>query len=253
MGALWVLVACTLYSGEEPPEPGVQASVQAWLAVPKGWLNITRGSQPFTATHADLGSDIHLDPDVAPVLETRMRLSGSHGLGIAFAQIDAEGTGPVDESFTYHGDVFDAGRQVKTELDFLLLQGDYQYTFNPGDDLEVTAHAGARYWAFSGRLKTVDAGPALTTQRAFDSAFWMAGLDLAWKAASGCELRASAAGGYERSSQYFWKAEGDALLRLAGPLSLTAGCRIDVIRFHQSTNQSNLKFFGPTLGIEIAF
>lgn len=253
MGALWVLVSWSLLSGEEPPEPGVQASVQAWLAVPKGWLNITRGSQPFTATHADLGSDIHLDPDVAPVVDTRIRLSGSHGLGIGFAQVDAEGTGDVDESFTYHGDVFDAGRRVNTELDFLLLWGDYQFTFNPGDDLEVTAHAGAEYWAFSGRVKTVDTGPALTTQRSFDSAFWMAGLDLSWKAASGVELRASAAGGYERSSQYFWKAEGDVRLRLAGPLSLTAGCRIDVIRFRQSTNQSNLQFFGPTLGVDVAF
>lgn len=252
MGALWVLVTWSLLSGD-PPEPGVEGSLQAWLAVPKGWLHITRGSQPFTATHADLGSDIHLDPDVAPVIETRMKLSGSQGLGIGVAQIDAEGTGAVDESFTYHGDVFDAGRRVKTELDFLLLHGDYQFTVNPGDDLQVTVHAGAQYWSFSGRLKTVDAGPSLTTQRAFDSGFWMAGLDLSWKAANGLDLRASAAGGYERSSQYFWKAEGDALLRLAGPVSLTLGCRIDVIRFRQSTNQSNLKFFGPTLGVDVAF
>jgi len=253
MGALELIVAFSLLSGDDPQDPELRISAQAWYSVPIGWLYITRGSQPGTATNADFGSDVHLNPDVAPVLETRMRLSGSHGLGIGIAQIDAEGTGDVDESFTYHGDIFDAGRRVKTELDFLLLQGDYQFTFNPGDALEVTAHAGAQYWAFSGRLRTVDAGPVLTTQRAFGSAFWMAGVDLSWKAASGVELRASVAGGYERSSQYFWKAEGDVLLRLAGPLSLTAGGRIDVIRFHQSTNQSNLKFFGPTLGAEVAF
>jgi len=231
----------------------LRVSTQAWYAVPKGWLNITLGSQPFTATHADIGSDISLDPDVAPVLEGRMRFSGSQGCGIRVAQIDAEGSGTADEPFTYHGDVFDAGRRVRSELDFLLLEGDYQFTLNPGDDLEVSAHAGAQFWSFSGRLKTVDAGPLVTTQRAFASAFWLAGIDLLWKARSGLELRASGVGGYERASQYFWKAEGDALLEITGSVSLTAGYRIHVIRFFQSTNQSNLRFFGPTLGLEIAF
>jgi hypothetical protein len=221
--------------------------------VPKGWLNITLGSQPFTASHSDIGSDIFLDPDVVPVLEGRVRISGTHGFGIRVAQIDAEGLGTTDEAFTYHGDVFDAGRRVRSELDLLLLEGDYQYTLNPGDDLEVTAHAGAQFWSFSGRVETVDAGPSLTTQRAFASAFWMAGIDLAWKVGGGVELRALGVGGFERASQYFWKVEGDALLRIAESVSLTAGGRIQVIRFFQSTNQSNLKFFGPTLGIEIAF
>ncbi|HEV3026138.1 MAG TPA: hypothetical protein VG457_01115 [Planctomycetota bacterium] len=258
----WFVVSCSLFpdtdtgdsrSRENPIGLDVRASTQAWYAVPKGWLNITLGSQPFTATHADIGSDISLDPDVAPVLEARMKFTGSQGCGIRVAQIDAEGSGTADESFTYHGDVFGAGRRVRSELDFLLLQGDYQFTFNPGDDLEVSAHAGAQFWSFSGRLRTLDAGPLLTTQRAFASAFWLAGIDFLWKAGSGLELRASAVGGDERTSQYFWEAEGDALLWIAGSVTLTAGYRIHVIRFRQSTNQSNLKFFGPTLGLEIAF
>jgi len=251
MGALWVLLS--LLTGDDPSEADVQVRAQAWLAVPKGWLEITRGSRPGTATHADVGSDIALDPDVAPVLEAQMRLSGPHGAGIRFAQINAEGSGSADESFIYHGEVLDAGRQVRTELDFLMLEGDYQFAFNRGDELEVTAHAGARFWSFSGRVSTVDAGPAISTQRGFDSGFWMAGLDVAWKATGGLELGALVVGGLEGSSRYFWKAEGDVLLRLGASISLTAGCRIDVTRFHQSTNESNLKFFGPTLGLGVSF
>jgi hypothetical protein len=254
MAALWFALAGSLLSQvENPPGVEVRVGAQAWYAVPKGWLNITLGSQPFTATHADIGSDISLGPDTAPVVEGRMRFSGSQGFGIRVAQIDAVGSGTADESFTYHGDVFDAGRRVRSELDFLLVEGDYQFTVNPGDDLEVSAHAGAEIWSFSGRLKTVDSGPLLTTQRAFDSGFWLAGIDLAWKVGGGVELRALGVGGLERASQYFWKAQGDVLLRISGSVSLTAGYRIHVIRFFQSTNQSNLKFFGPTLGVEADF
>ncbi|HLY74038.1 MAG TPA: hypothetical protein VKU80_07950 [Planctomycetota bacterium] len=254
MTVLWLAVAGSLLSQvEHPTGIEVQVGAQAWYAVPKGWLNITLGSQPLTATHADIGSDIFLDPDAAPVLEGRMRLSGSQGLGLRVAEIDAAGSGTADESFTYHGDAFDAGRRVRSELDFLLLEGDYQLTVNPGDDLEVTAHAGAQVWSFSGRVKTVDAGPLLTTQRAFDSGFWMAGFDLSWKVGGGMELRALGVGGFERASQYFWKAEADAVLGMNGSVSFTAGLRIHVIRFFQSTNQSNLKFFGPTMGVQVSF
>jgi len=254
MAAFWLAVTGSLLSQvENSPRIEVQVGLQGWYAVPKGWLNITLGSQPFTATHADIGSEIFLDPDAVPVLEGRLRLLGSQGFGLRVAQIDAAGTGTADESFTYHGDIFDAGRRVRSELDFRLLEGDYQFTANPEDDLEVTAHVGAQVWSFSGRVKTVDAGPLLTTQRAFDSGFWMSGLDLSWKVGGGMELRALAVGGFERASQYFWKAEGDALVRLGGSLSLTTGFRIHVIRFFQSTNQSNLKFFGPTMGVEISF
>jgi len=98
----------------------------------------------------------------------------------------------------YHGVVFDAGRRVKTELDFLLLQGTISSRSTPGT-ISSDRSRRRQFWAFSGRVNTVDAGP-LTTQRAFDSAFWMAGLDLSGRRQR-TGMRAFAAGGYERSSQ----------------------------------------------------
>src|SRR5258708_29964696 len=123
MGALELIVVCSLLSRDDPQEPDVRISTQAWYSVPYGWLYITRGSRPGTATPADFGSDVSLDPDVAPLLEARMRVSGPHGVGVRFAQIDAEGTGSADESFTYHGNAFDAGPVVKTALGLLPREG----------------------------------------------------------------------------------------------------------------------------------
>jgi hypothetical protein len=251
----FVLLCALAQEGSPAPadEPRLQVSALGWYAMPSGWLYITLGSQPGTATHMDLGSDADLDSRFVPALDGRFRFSESHAVGLQFASIAASGTRSADEAFIYHGQLFDAGRRVRAELDLTFLEMDYQYTFNPADRLRVTGHLGAEYWKFSGRVKTEDALPPLDTRRGFDSGFWMAGIDLSWRVDPLLEVRAFGAGGFERARQNFFKIEGDLLFKPLDQVALSLGYRLHALRFLQSTNRSNLKFDGPTLGLELSF
>jgi hypothetical protein len=201
----------------------------------------------------DLGSDVDLDPGFVPAIDARFRFSESHAVGLQVATIAASGTRTADEAFIYHGELFDAGRRVRAELDLILLEMDYQYTFNPGDRLRFTGHLGAAYWNFAGHVKTEDALPPLDTRRSFDSGFWMAGIDLSYRVHPLLEVRAFGAGGFERARQNFFKVEGDVLFKPLDHVALSLGYRLHALRFLQSTNRSNLTFDGPTLGLEVSF
>jgi hypothetical protein len=239
----------------EEPASGVALRVdaQAWWAIPIGWLLITRGSRAGSGDHMDIGSDVDLDPSVAPVVQARLALGEAHGVALRFSRVDASGTRTADGTFIYHGDVYNAGRRVQAEARFVLLEGDTQYSFAAGETFRLTGHAGAHYWKYTGHARTVDGGPPLDSQRNFDSAFWMAGLDLSWRAAPSVEIRAQGVGAIQRAHQNFFKVEADALVSLGGSAALTIGYRLHAIRFRQSTNRSNIKFHGPTFGLEMTF
>ncbi|MBI3854869.1 MAG: hypothetical protein HY293_04180 [Planctomycetes bacterium] len=81
----------------------------------------------------------------------------------------------------------------------------------------------------------------------------MAGLDLSWRPDPILELRALGAGAVERAHQNFFKVDAEALLRLSDSVGVSLGYRLHALRFRQSANQSNLKFHGPSLGLEISF
>lgn len=241
--------------GEESPgtPPVLQMSLLAWEASPSGWLEITQGSRPGSATHMGIGSDIALDPQVAPAIDGRVRLLDSHALGIQFSRFASSGTRIASDSFIYHGDLFEAGREVQADVDFTFVSADYQYTFNAGDPLQVTGHLGGELWIFSSRVETVDGLSPLDTRRAFSSGFWLGGLDLSVRPLPFLELRASGDGGFERVHQDFFKVAGEVLWRPWEHLALSAGYRYLTIRFLQSTNRSNIAFQGPTLGLELSF
>lgn len=224
-----------------------------WWVHPGGSLTITQGSRPGSATKADIGSDIDLGTEVAPVLEGRWEFLPRHAVGVRFALLDLTGTGTADEDFIYHGSLFAAGRTVHAEMDFLLTEFDYQYTFHRSESLSLTAHLGGELWGFSARLHTADALPTIDTQRSFDSGFWLAGLDMAWMPHPLLELRGSTVGGVEGSHQNFFNVEARALYRPWPWLALSAGYRYQALRFHQSTNESDLTFQGPQVGVEIRF
>lgn len=234
---------------------GIGLSVDAlgWYVLPSGWLSITRGSRPGTATQADLESDMNLDPGTQPEIEARWEFLDSHSIAVRAALLDLSGTGVTDEGFIYHGIPFGAGRSVRSELDFTLVQVDYQYAPIRSSDLRLSLHLGAEYWKFSGRIQTDDAQPPLDTQRSFDSAFWMAGVDVDWRILPPLDLQLRLLGGAERSEQYFYDLDARAQWNLGTAVGLTLGYRYQVLRFRQSTNQSDLRFQGPEFGLELRF
>lgn len=234
-------------------EPDLRIGAAAWYATTLGWVEITRGSQAGSGTHMVTGSDVDLDPGVAPAIEARLGLAGPHAAALRFSRVESAGTRTADNTFIYQGNTFDAGRRVKAEMTFLMLEGDYQLEVDLAEGLRATAHAGLQYWKYTGHVKTADGGPPIDSHRAFDSAFWMAGAGVSWSAMAGVELRALGVGGIQRANQNFFKVEADALLHSAPGAAVAFGYRLHAIRFRQSSNRSNLKFHGPTLGLELAF
>ncbi|MBV8881279.1 MAG: hypothetical protein JO332_15035 [Planctomycetaceae bacterium] len=241
---------------QEPPAPdetGIRMDLRGWLVEPGGWVEITRGSRPGTATRTRLGSEIELDRELVPDLRARWEFLDRHAVGVGVALLDLSGTRIADDGFVYHGETFDAGRKVVADMDLTLVPFDYQYAFYRTPTLGLTGHAGAEYWSYAGHLRTADGLPPLDTKRRFDSAFWMAGLDGAWSPAAWVDFRALAAGGTERQNQYFYNLEATAVLRPWANVAFSLGYRANVLRFRQSTNASDLRFRGPEIGVEIRF
>jgi len=247
------LVLALAAQDSEPSDSGLRFDAMGWYVRPGGSVTITQGSRPGSATKADIDSDIALGAEFAPVLEARWEFLPRHAVGVRFALLDLSGTETVDEDFIYHGSLFAAGRTVRAEMDMLLVEVDYQYTFHRTETLSMTVHLGAEIWGFSGRLSTADAQPPIDTQRSFDSGFWLAGLEVGWEPIPKLELRGSAVGGVEGSHQNFFNVEARALYRPLPWLALSAGYRYQALRFHQSTNESDLFFHGPEVGVELRF
>ena len=253
-------VLLLLALGAQDPEPpparndlGLKFDVLGWYVSPAGSVTITRGSRPGTGTPVEIDRDIALDAEFAPMLEGRWEFLESHAVAVRGSLLDLNGTRVTEQDYVYHGEVFNAGRTVRAELDFATVEFDYQYSFLKTDTLRLTGHAGAEYWAFSGRLSTADALPPIDTQRSFDSAFWMLGLDAAWNPNPIVGFQLFAAGGTERSNQYFFNLDARFLLHPWNPVGLSLGYRYQEVHFRQSTNRSDLHFQGPEVGVELRF
>jgi len=239
--------------GEEIPAIGLTFRGQAWYVDPSGWLYITRGSRAGTATRMVEGRDNHLESGVATVLEGRFTFWGPHSVSVRAGSYDTTGTGTAAQDFIYHGRTFAAGRRVRTDLDMTIVDVEYLYTHRAASWLTLTGHLGVEYWRFSGNVHTVDSGPFTEGDRGFSSGFWLAGIDGVVDLHESVAARFLVVGGAEGKGRMFIEAEAGVQFRLGGGTSLHAGYRWHLIHFRQSTNESDLLYSGPTLGLQIDF
>src|SRR5438477_5110735 len=136
---------------EEDRGLALTLETRASYVVPSGWLFITRGSEPGSATALHVDDQIDPEPEFVPSVEGCFRLLENHAVGARLALFSLSGTGADEQPFIFHGTTFDAGRPVRSELNFQFIEIDYQYAFNPRDALRITAHLGAEMWNFSAR------------------------------------------------------------------------------------------------------
>jgi hypothetical protein len=237
----------------EPGPPAATLGLRGWFAVPSGWLFITSGSEPGSATRMTVDDEFDPEPTVAPVLDAVIGVWGPHSVGVRATYLGLTGTGSDSSSFIFHGVTFDAGRRVKTDLSFLFLDVDYQLSLVRTEEVRLTGHLGAQIWNFSAELRTEDSLPPIDTKRAFGSAFWLLGVDGSYRLSELLELRLFFAGGFERSHQFFDELEALLVVHPMPAVGVTLGYRTQEIAFRQSTNRSDLRFSGPTLGAEISF
>jgi hypothetical protein len=253
---MFLALAMLVLAVQDPPpesSTGIRLEAAAWLVIPGGWITITQGSRAGSGTPLRVDDDLDLSNSVAPVLAGRWEFLENHAIGARASIVNLSGSGTVEESFIFHGSTFDAGREVHADQDFTLVEFGYEFTFLRREPFRATAHLGGEYWSYSGRIRTTDSLAPIDTKRSFDSGFWMAGLEVAWSPHPGVDIRGRAVGGVERSRQNFFDLEADALFRPVGGLSLFLGYRYHALRFLQSTNESDLRFQGPLLGVELSF
>lgn len=253
LGALLALFPAQAFADEHEESPQVFLRGDAWYADSSGWIFITRGSRPGTATRARDGSDFRLDPEVLPAADVGARLWDGISMGFRAVPARESGTHTASQGFVYHGNSYPAGRQIRAEAGFLLMDLDFQYRWNVGEGFAVTPHVGAEYWGFSSRLRTVDAGPPIDEKRSFSSGYWLAGADAEARIAGSLGARVSLLGGATGTDRYFLEAEAGLVLELFRQASLTASYRVHDVRFHTSTNEANLIFFGPSVGVDLHF
>jgi len=236
---------------EEPPR--LRLDVDAWDAVPSGWIFITRGSQPGSATRARDGHEVGLDPEVLPTGNARLRFWDSTDLGFRVVPVQESGTHTASGDFVYHGQTYAGGRQIRSDVGVLLLALDVQRRWEASDWLSLTPHLGAEYWGFSSHLRTVDGLAPIDERRSFSSGYWLAGADAEVRLTESLRGQVSCLGGLTGSSRYFIEAEAGMALHLNSWASLTATYRLQNLRFHTSTNEANLLFQGPAAGLELRF
>ncbi len=255
---LWVL-AVALRQEDAPPAsesqelPRFSLEADAWVASASGWMYITLGSRPGTATRAREGNAFDLEPQVLPMVKAWFRFWDSNALGFRMVSTSESGTQSAEHDFVYHGNVYAAGRSVQAKLGLHLMDVDYQYAWKAAEEVTVTPHLGVAYWKFSSHLRTADGLPPIDEKRSFSSGYWLAGVDLDAKLSGAFRLHGSLLGGFNGTDRYFIEAEIGAGLRPLDTLELTLGYRFHELKFHTSTNEANLIFHGPYVGLAIHF
>jgi hypothetical protein len=253
LAALGTSAAAQEPPSKDEPRPTVSAELDGWLASPSGWIFITRGSQPGTATHAHEGREFGLDSEVLPVGDAWIRFWESHALGFRIVPAQESGTHTASADFIYHGERYAAGRDIRSDVGFLLADVDYQYRWEISEDVTFTPHAGAEYWGFSSHLRTIDTLPSVDEKRSFSSGYWLAGADTEMRLAPWLRAEALLLGGLTGSDRYFVEADAGLALQPASCVSVTLLYRFHEVRFHTSTNEADLRFHGPSVGLELRF
>jgi hypothetical protein len=251
MTGILILSLAVAQQGPEPPRIAFEGD--AWYVVPSGWIFITRGSRPGTATRARQGDQFKLDPELLPAGDVQFRLWDASAIGFRVLPAEESGSHAASSDFVYHGETYAAGRQVRAEVGFLLMDLDFQYAWKAGEDLTVTPHLGAEYWGFSSRLRTADSLPQIDERRSFSSGYGLAGVDLAARLSERLSLKVSFLGGATGADRYFMEARAGLEFRALDFLSIDLGGRFHELRFHTSTNEANVLFYGPSAGITLRF
>ncbi len=238
---------------DHEPLPRFEAEVDAWYARASGWIFITRGSRPGTATRAREGHEFGVDPQILPAVGARLRFWDAHSIGFRAVSTVETGSQTPSGDFVYHGERYPAGTPAHSEVGFLLVDVDYQYRWQLSEDLLLTPHLGAQYWEFSSKLRTEGGAAVLDESRKFSSGYWLAGADVEVGVYGPWVLKGAFLGGMNGLDRFFIEAEGAIQLRLTSWATLSAAYRVQQVRFHTSTNEANLIFHGPSVGFTLRF
>ncbi len=217
----------------------------AWWTVPAGdHVKITLGGQPGSGTRVDTDTDM----DLGAGLAWQAGLDATydrHRIRAAYESLSVDGKNTLARDVVFHGVTFEAGEEVKSTLDLTFWKASWDYRLMGTNETGLRAGVGAWVWTFDASM---EGSRDPKTSRDFTHAYPVATVD-AFARFDRWTVGGSVAFGFLQSDRYLVDAEAHAGVRLTDRLEVDVGYRFLKFLFHESTNEGDLLFDGPYVGI----
>jgi len=245
--ALLALAACK----SMPRDLAVTATGSYWMPEPDGHVTIGAGSQPGSATHADLEHDLGIDDDAQ--WTGRVDASfGKHRFGVEYLPFDLGGSG-VTGGFTFQGAAYPAGDAISSDLELTtwVARWDYQLESRKRTEDSLRIGLDAWWWGFDSRVRGIVSGN--DEARSFTRLYPGAHVDLRFDLNRGLLLDVAAAVAGTGYHRHLLDLSGALGWRFSDSGHLAAGYRWIEWDFDHGNDHGNFGLLGPFAALTFRF
>lgn len=215
-----------------------------------GTMLITRGGEPGSGTEIDVDDTLGLDEGDVFEVGVAWAPWARHRLFVAYERFAFDVEGVLPASVIFRDVMFDAGDRVASSLELDIAKAGYEALLAATPTTQVRAGIAAWVWRYQGSLENLD-GPE-DQSRSFTHVLPVA--HLAGDATFGAlHLTGRVAGGFIGADRYTIDLSGGVGVRLGRRLTLDVGWRWTQFVFDETTNEGNLVFSGPYVGLGFEF
>lgn len=211
-----------------------------------GTMLITRGGRPGSGSEIDVDDTLGLDD--GDVFEVGVAWSpwARHRVSLAYERFAFDAAQVLPESVVFRDVMFDAGDRVASSVELDVVKAGYEALLTASPTAEVRGGLAAWVWRYQGSLENLD-GPE-DQSRSFTHVLPVA--HLAADATFGAlHLTGRVGGGWIGEHRYAIDLAGGVGVRLWDRLTLDVGWRWTRFVFDETTNEGDLVFSGPYVGL----
>jgi outer membrane protein len=252
MSVLAVVVVVMAFS---VPVSAFEVGVIGYYEFPEfsGTLRVDQGG--VAGTELDAEDDLGMSNESYPSVEAFFGV-GSHHVRVKYTQADYSGENTIQRNITYNGQAYASGTFVESELNFTMIDVEYQYDLIDLENILAGFSVGlvgkVKYIDGETRLRATGAG--LDEQETFSAPIPMVGASLhVGLLADILEARAKVAG-MAYSDSTFYEGMAEVTLTPFPFLDIHGGYRymkLDLDDF--SDVYADVEFKGPYAGITVGF
>ena len=215
-----------------------------------GTMLITRGGEPGSGSEIDVDDTLGLDDGDVFEVGIAWAPFARHRVFVAYERFAFDAEEVLPESVIFRDVMFDAGDRVASSLELDIVKAGYEALLAGTPSSSLRAGIAGWIWRYQGSLENLD-GPE-DQSRSFTHVLPVA--HVAADAAFGVlHVAARAAGGWIGTDRYVIDLSGGIGVRLWDRLSLDLGWRWTRFVFDETTNEGDLVFSGPYVGLTVDF
>lgn len=215
-----------------------------------GTMLITRGGEPGSGSEIDVDDTLGLDDGDVFEVGVAWAPFARHRVFVAYERFSFDAEEVLPESVIFRDVMFDAGDRVASSLELDIVKAGYEALLAGSPSSSLRAGIAGWVWRYQGSLENLD-GPE-DQSRSFTHVLPVA--HVAADAAFGVlHLTARASGGWIGTDRYVIDLSGGVGVRLWDRLSLDLGWRWTRFVFDETTNEGDLVFSGPYVGLTVDF